>query len=139
MRPSPEVYSDSSLSTLVRGSGLVEALMVMDCGSVNAIGITPRAPFWNPDGGLARYDIPSLPSGRPDGSNDGFLTVCQFRQKCTEPKGVSLSPLLGLNDHAKGSGCSLTSVKARRRELVIGVRSNYMLHDIPIPNYQAIC
>jgi len=45
MRPSALVYSDVSSSTLVRGKGVVVPEIVMDKGSVNAIGITPRDLF----------------------------------------------------------------------------------------------
>jgi len=43
INPSADVYADSSPDEKVLGRGVVAALMVMDCGSVNDMGITPRA------------------------------------------------------------------------------------------------
>jgi hypothetical protein len=49
-RPSALVYADSFPSEKVLGRGVVTALMVMDCGSDSAIGITPRAVVYSPIG-----------------------------------------------------------------------------------------
>jgi hypothetical protein len=50
IRPSALEYADSYPSALVRGRGVVVPEMVMVCGSASAIGITPRAPVWDPIG-----------------------------------------------------------------------------------------
>ena len=104
--PSAEVYVDVPAPVITRGSGVVVPPMVIDCGSVNAIGIAPRlSQFVALIGGCSttagqRWVIPS--AARMDAWNED-----KPFQDSPNPKGFA--PLLTLVSVTRIRGEGITA------------------------------